>query len=173
MNKVKSIHAASMILAIGSLALGFGFNRLWAIVIVDIVVGIAWFMFDRRDRRWPSGIMLCGITAQAVLGMVLQIETILMLLAVSAGLAAWDIEHFFNRLKNVHSQETLLELRGKYLRRLLMVNGSGFLFSAAALLVRALLLQYKVHIVFGGAFSVAVLLGLALIMVVTFLRRTA
>jgi hypothetical protein len=165
MNVTAKLALASTLLAAAVLALGYGLGSAWSGVGPILAVGLLWLASQWRDWwGWTASWALAFFTGAAAVGLWLGLGAGWMLAGVVAALSAWDLDHFAQRLKRAGWVEGTCALEHRHLRRLLAVDGLGFLLGAVALGIR---------IPFG--FGVALVLGLlamwGLSRAVGFLRR--
>ena len=154
----------STALAASALALGYAQAHLWAGVVLIAGLGAFWLFGQRRGWRWVPSLVLVLFVSAAVFGLGLAAEPIWMLLGVVVGLAAWDLDHFAQRMRKASHVEGVQNLERRHLLRLLLVSGLGFLLSAAALEVR-------VELPMGTALLLGLLAIMGLSRAIRFLRR--
>lgn len=144
---------ASIGLAAGTLALGYGLAGLVSGVLAALVLGGLWLVGHRRRIAWlaPLGFVLAAGVAAA--GLLQGVGAGWMLAAVVAALGAWDLDAFVRRLKNAARVEGQDDLERQHLLRLLAVDGLGLVLAAVALGVR-----------FRPGFGLAVFLGILAIL---------
>jgi len=159
---------ASIGLAAGALALGYGLGGLWPGVAVAGGFGALWLFSQRGRRTWPAAALLLGAAALAAAGLWLDLGAGWMLAGLVGALCAWDLDHWLRQMRGVEWNESSaarrLALEKGHLSRLVAVAGVGLALGLVALAVRVRL-----------SFFLAVLLGLlaawGLSRAVAYLRR--
>ena len=68
--------------------------------------------------------------------MIIELPSMLLLVAVLASLAYWDLEGFHQRLSRVDSTDATHRLEKSHIRRLFIVLGLGLVVSLVALSIR-------------------------------------
>jgi hypothetical protein len=157
--RIACIAASSLILAWGSVAAGYPLVAPWI-----ALLGLLWIA---AGRSWaPAGYVgLALVLLAAATGMLLRVSPPLLLLASVLGLAAWDLEHFVQRLPLAAGQVDVGALEKRHYLRLAMV-----LLGAASLGLAADLL-HGVRISFETAAGLAILAAWGLTYLVVRLRR--
>ncbi len=120
----------------------------------------------RGQRPWGPPLTLAGFAGLAAAGLLLGVEAGWMLLAVVAALAAWDLEHLYERLSHpayAGSQAGRGAVERVHLGRLLAVLAVGLLLGALGLLAPA-------RLTFLPALLLSLLALLGLSWVVSFFR---
>ena len=115
-----------------ALAAGYGPSR-WGGALSIGAMGLLWLLGQRRHAEWLASPMLAIFVGAAVLGMWWGAPGVLMLMGVVAALAAWDLDHFTQRLTSVKVGEDARTCERGHIRRLLSVVGLGLLLGAIAL----------------------------------------
>ncbi|MBN2149010.1 MAG: hypothetical protein JW726_16615 [Anaerolineales bacterium] len=125
MNRVARLRLIGLLLAAGALALGYGLGEAWIGTALFGLLGVSGWLGLRKVSNLGSLLYLI-LMAGSVYGMFLGLSRLVMLIALVAALAFWDLDAFYVRLKwvngNTHSQPLV---RG-HLRRLGWVLGLGF-----------------------------------------------
>lgn len=159
---------ASIWLATSALALGYALGGLWNLTLVIVALGFLWLLGQTRHWGWMAFVGLVSFVGVAVIGLWFDLAAGWMLLGTVMALAAWDLDHFAQRLRYVGWDETLAErrreLERRHLQRLLSVSGLGLLLAAVALGVR-------IRFNFGIAFLLGLVAVLGLSQAISFLRR--
>ncbi len=126
----------SQIAAGALLALAYGLAGLWLPALVLLVVAAGWAMVvPRRLDTLSSFIFACLVVAGG-LAALLSAPAPLLAVAVIAALAAWDLDHFIRRTRDVQILSDTSRIERAHLRRLLLVCCLGLALSETALLVR-------------------------------------
>jgi len=154
----------SIVLATFALVLGYALHGLWAGVLFIVALGAFWLLAQRRGWDWIASVELVIFVGTAVVGLGLTSRAGWMLLGVVAALAAWDLDHFAQRMKKGGHIEGAQALERRHLLRLLVVSGLGLLLAAVAL-------EIKITLQMGTALLLGVLAILCLSRAVGFLRR--
>ena len=132
MRPVTFLWFASLAAAGFALALGYTWAGLWELGLVLAALALPWGAIQRR-RRWiqHAGFAACLVAAGA--GFPLGAPPLTLLAATIAGLSAWDLGHFRERLSGAVDVEHGLIQR--HLAALLFVCVLGLLVGGSALLV--------------------------------------
>ncbi len=125
---------SSIVLATGSLALGYALVGLWLWAVLIILLGMLWLQEIRQNRDWPASMFLIGFIGLAERGVWIGLGAWWMLLGVVASLSAWDLNHFLYRLQFAQKSKLMKQLEFCHLRRLLIVNGLGLGLAGLALM---------------------------------------
>ncbi len=126
----------SIVLAAGTMALGYAVSRLWLWAFLNIMVGVLWFLGTWKNWDWPATVFLICFVGTAVRGIWGGIGAGWMLIGLVAALSAWDLNHFFHRLQLAQKDDVIKELEYGHLRRLLIVDCLGVLLAGVALIVK-------------------------------------
>jgi hypothetical protein len=133
-----------------ALALGYASQALWAGAGICLAIGLLWLGSRLRGWDWAADPCLAGWAGMAAFGAWQGLPASLLLLAVVAALAAWDLDHFAARLRCAGVIAQRAELGRAHLRQLAIVAGIGLLLGAIALSLR-------VDLTFGWAILIATL----------------
>ena len=144
---------ASIGLAAGALALGYGLAGLENGALAAVVPGGLWAVGQWRRLVWVAPVGFVSTAGISAAGLLLGVGVGWMLVAVVAALSAWDLDAFARRLRNAARVANRDDLEGQHLLRLLVVDGLGLALAAAALGVRLRL-----------GFGLVVLLGILVIL---------
>ena len=139
----------SMVLASAALLLGYILGGLWIWTPAILALGALWMVGERRRWSQVASLGLVLHATVAAVGMALGLGAGWMLAGLVGSLAAWDLGHFLETLRDAGRVEGQRQLELDHLRRLLLVSGLGLLLGALALEVRTRL-----------SFWVVILLGL-------------
>jgi hypothetical protein len=123
-------------LATLALALGYSGQALWAGSGICAAIGLLWLGGRWRGWDWAADPCLAGWVAMAALGAWQGVPSGWMLAGLTAALAAWDLDHFAERLSGAGVVTQYAELTRAHLRRLAIVGGMGLLLSGIALVGR-------------------------------------
>jgi hypothetical protein len=147
-----------------ALAVGYSLQGYTTAILFFITLGMLWLYGERRMSGWAASVMLVCCVVAAAFGILLGVHPGFLLVGMVAALSAWDLDHFYRRIKSFEQVANEAEMERRHILMLLFVDGLGLLLAGAALVIRT-------HI----AFSVAFLLGLAaawgLGQLIGFLRR--
>lgn len=168
MNEPPSLTAkalpASIVLTTGALALAYGLNGSWSIVIAIAVLGGLWLLGQWRGWGWTASAGLACFVIIAAAGLGMRLRDGWMLVSVVGALSAWDLDHFAQQLRESGQIKGARALERHHLQRLLIVDGASLLLGAVALGVR-------VEFGFGAALLLGVLATLGLTQAIGFLRH--
>ena len=127
----------SMVLASAALLLGYILGGLWIWTPAILALGALWMVGERRRWRHVASLGLVLHATVAAMGMALGLGAGWMLLGVVGSLAAWDLGHFVETLRDAGRVEGARQLEREHLRRLVLVAGLGLLLGALALSVQS------------------------------------
>jgi hypothetical protein len=150
-----------------TLALGGSYvqNALIYPALAIALCGTFWVEALLRSWRWPASPLLVIFTGATVYGARQDFPPFFMLIAISAALSAWDLDHMLQRLAQVRPGAVAPGIPRRHLMRLAAVNGLGLLVGGAALL-------FRLRLSFTLALLLSLVLFYALSQVVLFIRRT-
>jgi hypothetical protein len=156
MRSVTFLWIACLAAAGVTLALGYAWGGLWELGLLWAVLALAWGAFQRR-RGWiqHAGFAVCLAAAGA--GFPLGASPLMMLAATVAGLSAWDLGHFRERLPGATVENGLIR---RHLAALLAVGVLGLLVGGSALLVE---INLSFVLAVGAALALFYALGRALL----------
>lgn len=144
---------ASIGLAAGTLALGYGLAGILLGALAAVILGGLWLVGQWRQLAWVASLGLVIAAGMAAAGLLLGVGAGWSLVAVVAALSAWDLDAFARRLNRAAKVEGQADLERQHLLRLLAVDGLGLVLAAVALGVR-----------FRFGFGLALLLGILAIL---------
>jgi hypothetical protein len=133
---MRQLASSSVVLAILALAIGYVGNAIWVGAGITLVVGLLWLAGQWRGWDWAADFGLICCVGLATFGIWSQLPAVWMLVGTVAALAAWDLDHFAERLRSVGNVVGQAELTRSHLGRLLVVGAAGLLIGAVALGVR-------------------------------------
>jgi hypothetical protein len=124
-----------ILLASLSLALGYQRSPFWPGLLLIIAAGAGWLAGQGRGWAWLDSLLLVAFVSLAGLGVWLGASAGLMLLGLTAALAAWELQQARHRFAQARHIATEAVLRRAHLRRLALVSGGGLLLGSLALLL--------------------------------------
>ncbi len=127
---------ASIGLAAGTLALGYGLAGILLGALAAVILGGLWLVGQWRQLAWVASLGLVIAAGMAAAGLLLGVGAGWSLVAVVAALSAWDLDAFARRLNRAAKVEGQADLERQHLLRLLAVDGLGLVLAAVALGVR-------------------------------------
>lgn len=149
MKRVTGLYYSAMVVATAALALGYGVAELlWGVPAVLLITGI-WFLGDRRGKSWVGSLGLSALAMLAAVGSLLNVASIWTIVALSAGLVAWDIGRFNRLLGSVKWVNEAGSLEKRYRNRLALIAVLGVVVAISATIIRV-----------SFSFGIALLLGL-------------
>lgn len=155
-------------LAVGALLLAYGLERTWYGLAPAAAVGLvsaASWMNKRRDLDGLlAAIPFLGILGLAALGVFLDLNSVLLIMAVTGGLGAWDLVRFQKSLEPYAPSGDVRELEKQHLKQLGIT-----LFVGAALAVVTAFVQLQIS--FYLVLTLAVLLILALSLFIRLIQK--
>lgn len=140
---------ASIGLAAGAIALGYGEGEAWRGTAFALGVGLLWLLDTRREEGGMAPVGLVSLVGAAAVGLWLSLQAGWMLFGVVAALSAWDLDHFVRRLWRAEQTEKVRHLEAIHLRRLAIVDGVALLIATVALGIRVTL-GFGVALLLGG-----------------------
>jgi hypothetical protein len=154
-----------VVLSAAATALAFAAGQYILFAVLVLLIGVLW-MLDRAQRfKHLASVMLVIFTLLAVFAFWLQLFMPLLVLAVSAALMAWDLDHFRWRIHHGPPVDNLVRLERHHIQQLLLVGGVGVLTAEATLLV-------QIQLSFWAAFGAALLVLFGLIRALALIRRS-
>ena len=130
---MKYATAIGISLATLAIALGYGAGERWAGAALAVAVGLLWLVGWLRDWSWIASPGLACFVGLAALGIWWELTPAGMLAGVVAGLAAWDLVHFAQRLRGAGRVMGAAELVRSHMLRLLPIVLAGLLLGAVGL----------------------------------------
>jgi len=164
---MRIIFSISTSLAVLSLAVGYTLAGLWPGTIVIIGLGLLALATNRWQwRGWLQMITVAVVsfTGAAVVGTWLGVSPGWLLVGLVAALAAGDVTHFGQRMRQAGQVEPESRLWRTYRQRLLIVAGLGLVLGGVALS-----LQFNLSFGWGMFLGLVTILGLS--RVIGVLRR--
>ncbi len=134
---IQRIFWGHMLAAVAFLSIGYAWVGWGLTSILFVFLGLMWFTSEQRNAPGLDSIILFIFLLAAALGILQGLPGWSMLLAVVATLVAWDLAHFLHRLKLAERVDYQTGLGREHLRRLILVEGVGFLAGLLALTLRA------------------------------------
>lgn len=128
----------AIVLAAGSLALGYLLDGLWLGAFFSMLLGVLWWIELPQAREWTGTLLFLGFVLLAALGVRWPVGIGWLLFGIIWSLSAWDLQHFEHRLRFAE-QQALPTLERAHLRRLLSVD-----VLSVVLIVIALTLPVKI-----------------------------
>ena len=144
-----------------ALVAGYAIGGLWIWTLPILGLAALWLL---GQPEWISSLELLLFVGLAVIGMWQELPFGWMLLGIIGALATWDMENFQQRMGVVESVEHRELMERKYLQRLLIIEGSGAIFTLAAV-------SLTVNFSFGSALLLGLLAMFGLSRTIGFMRR--
>lgn len=136
MRTLERVFTAHMLVAVAALAIGFAMRGPIFCSFLVVLFGFVWFVSQQRGVSGLEGLLFFAFLVAAAAGIFFSVPRWLMLAAVVATLGAWDLNHFLQRLGASDNVDFEAGLGREHLRRLLIVEGVGFLGGLLALNLR-------------------------------------
>ena len=136
---IQKLHYASIGAATLALLLPFVLAGHWLFSLAIALGGLFWWYGSTRRFPGLSSVFLVAVAAFCVLGVWIDLPALYFLAAMLAGLTAWDLDRFAQRLDGVDRVEAEPVVVRKHLLRLGLVDGLGLIVGGAALLLRTTL----------------------------------
>jgi hypothetical protein len=149
------VFSGSVILAATALALAYASSGFYILAGVMVIMGVLWLLDHEQRWNYLASFALVLIALFCALGYWLQVYMPLLVVSLTAGLAAWDLDHFTRRVKDNTPVEHLHRMEKQHIQQLLVVCGIGLLIAEGTLLIE---IQLGFWTVFGAA--LVVLFGL-------------
>ncbi len=147
-----------------ALVTGYAIGGYWIWTLPILGLAVLGLLGQRRGLKWAASMELLLFVGLAVIGIRQALSFGLMLLGMIAALAAWDIDHFQQRMEDVVRVDQREDMERKYLRRLLIIETSGALLAFTAV-------SLTVTFSFGSALLLGLLAVVGLSRTIQFLRR--
>lgn len=126
----------SLIMSASALVIAYGIRNLWGWAILIAGLGILGGFGPRSLRlKFGYGWLLVFVIVAAN-GMMIGLPAWLLVLAVLASLAYWDLDGFNQRLSRVDASDATRSLQKSHLRRLALALSLGLVVSLVALSIR-------------------------------------
>lgn len=159
---------AATSIGLGALALGLALRDAAIFIPILIALGAAWAI-SRWRGRYGLAASLANLTFTAALvgaaiGLLIGAMSALMLIAVVATLAGWDLAHFEQRMRALARVERAKDIERRHLRWLGIAIVSGAILAGLALTIRATLS-------FAVVFALGLLAALIISRTLAALRR--
>lgn len=106
------------------------------IALGTFLLGAIWLFLEFKQRRTFPSLFMALLIGSALLAGVNHEPSLLIVLAVVAALAAWDLSRFLSRLRLYAAQDISPDLYTKHLYRLAIPLGVGFGLALVPMLVR-------------------------------------
>lgn len=126
----------SLILAAEALAIAYGIGNLWGWAILMAGLGMLGGFGPASLRLRFGNAWLLFLVIAAANGMMIGLPPLLLVMAVGASLAYWDLDGFNQRLGRVDPSDATRSLEKSHLRRLALALSLGLVVSLAALSIR-------------------------------------
>lgn len=165
MNLAAWILWVAVTLAALSAGAGFGLQASWIGLALAFIAGVLWLLILRRRIEWAASLPLFGFTALAVFGIAVGVGPGWILVSLAAALAAWDLDYFLRRVREVKDSSLAASMTAHHLRRLVGVIAVGVLVASGALFI-----QYR--LTFGMAIIVSLLAVFVLTRLISMFTRS-
>jgi hypothetical protein len=106
------------------------------IALGTLLLGVAWLFLEFKQRRTLPSLFMALLIGSALLASVNREPSPLIMLAVVAALAAWDLSRFLSRLRLYAAQDISPDLYTKHLYRLAVPLCVGFGLALVPMFVR-------------------------------------
>ena len=136
MKTIQRIFWAHLLTAVAVLAIGYAWSGVILAALVIVLFGALWYASQQHGGPGIEGIVFTLFVLASAGGFYLGIAGWLLLLVVVASLGAWDLDHFLQRLSAVDRVAFETGLGRQHIRRLLIVEGIGYLAGLTAITIR-------------------------------------
>ena len=164
MKTIQRIFWAHLLTAVAVLAIGYAWKGVILASLVIVLFGGLWYASQRHGRPGIEGLVFTLFVLTAAAGLYLSIPGWLLMLVVAASLGAWDLDHFLQRLSSVDRVAFETGLGRQHIRRLMMVEGIGYLAGLTAITIR-------LQISFGWVALLIFLVVIGISQVVQFVKK--
>jgi hypothetical protein len=137
------------------LCLGFALKQEWTWSVGFLVAGVAGVLYLARAKKGSGWVGLAFFLGAASLGVFLGVPFWTLLLAALSGLAFWDLDAFYDRLRRMPENEAIDTLAKAHHKRLLLALGIGWVLAQASSFFQ-----------FNLSLGWAILLGLAVVLLI-------
>ena len=126
----------SLIVGIGSLALGYFAEGHVTGAYWILAFGLAWLMAEICRVRWVASLGFLASVAAAGYGLWIGLSSDWMLAGALGALVAWDLSDFLRRLVGAAPDDETSGLIRRHLIRLAIVTAAGLVFSLVGMFLR-------------------------------------
>lgn len=151
-------------LAAGAALMAYALAARLGAVPVALGLGAGWLWSSYHTRQWIGDLCALGLLGTLLVGGLFNLPSGWLLGGMLALLAAWDLDHFRRRSRQVERVEAGDALEQRHLTRLAVVLGSGGGLAGLSVLLR-------LHLNFAVALLLLLLAAVGLSRIVTRLRR--
>ena len=149
MNYRKSVFLLTLIAASLTLLLAYGMELLWLGAISALGLGlIGWLGQYKQKWSWTIHLFLIGVVVLVMFGVLLDLRLYLLMPALLAALAAWDLGRYQQRLKDVSDSESIQRIEKRHLGLLALALVSGGII-ASIVLTTHIQIGFGITLVFG------------------------
>jgi drug/metabolite transporter (DMT)-like permease len=156
----KVLHA-SILLASGLIALAYAMNQYYLLAVLPLILGVLWLLDHRLRWQHLASLVLVIFSMFCVLGYWLQLSMPVLVLALSAALAAWDLDHFFRRIQAQPPVRAFDRMHNYHIKQLAFVIGIGIALAQAILLIQITLNFWVIFVL-----SLIVIISLTRVLVI-------
>ena len=126
----------SLIVGIGSLALGYFAEGHVTAAYWILAFGVTWLMAEIRRVRWVASLGFLACVVASAYGLWIGLSSSWMLAGALGALVAWDLSDFLRRLVDAAPDDETSGLIHRHLLRLIIVTAAGLAFSLVAMFLR-------------------------------------
>jgi hypothetical protein len=152
-----------IIVITGAFSATYAAAQLYLVALLACVLGLAWLILENNEQSVLSTVFFLIFAGLAIAGSLNRLPILIMLLSLSADLAAWDLSRFRERIADKVESDRLPALEASHLRTLFTALGAGF-----ALALLPTLISFSIS--FVALFFMILLLLLALRRSINYLR---
>jgi hypothetical protein len=156
------VFRVSILISSIMLALAYVLNGFFLLAGLFLILGTMWLLDNRRRRHHLPSLVLIVFTLFCILGYWLQLSMPVLVLALSAAIAAWDMDHFIQRIQAQPPLREFDRLQRHHIKQLVIVIGIGIVIAQTVLLIQITL---NFWIIFVIALLVTVSLTRVLMMI--------
>jgi hypothetical protein len=164
-SRTAKVLVASIVLATVTLSTAYASAGYFIVAAAAIIFGMLWLLDHKQRWDHLASIMLALFTLSCAFGYWLQLYMPLLVLALTAALVGWDLDHFQRRMQHSVNPEQFERIEKQHIRYVLLVCGTGLLIAEGTLLVR-------IQLNFWVAFIAALLVLFGLTRTIALIRRS-
>jgi hypothetical protein len=139
-------------------------QSIWIGMAFVIVLAILWGLSLQLDYRYLPGVFFLVFSVICLVGTFLGLRSILLFLGITSALNTWDLDRFYKRWKDDLRRQANINIEGKHLIRLILVDVVSICVAIAGLSI-------KTRLSFGLMLLVVVIALISLAQLIKLLRN--
>ena len=156
---------ANLIIATGSLILGYLFTNLWFVSLAILILAGLWLLAAFRSWTWVPTLIFVFHVLIAGLGFYLSVGAPWLLLGMLSALFTWDIHNLDVRYNKAGVVINQSRITLHHLRRLLLIEGIG-------MLLVLITFSFQLELEFGWLIGLGLIVAIGLSYVINYLLKT-